>query len=147
MDWLSFMESSKNTVGIIWAESSPGKGVLFTVLLPAYEGYVEVEREEKIVLPEGHERILFVDDEPSLLKLGKYRLESLGYEVQGSTDSSEALAMFKKDPDSFDLIITDMAMPNITGDQLSVEILKIRPNMPILLCTGYSEKISEKKSI
>ena len=132
--------------GIIWAESSPGKGVLFTVLLPAYEGYVEVEREEKIVLPEGHERILFVDDEPSLLKLGKYRLESLGYEVQGSTDSSEALAMFKKDPDSFDLIITDMAMPNITGDQLSVEILKIRPNMPILLCTGYSEKISEEKA-
>ena len=132
--------------GIISAESSPGRGSAFIILLPAYEGHLEEEREEKIVLPKGNERILFVDDEPLLYKLGKQRLESLGYKVQGSTDPSEALVIFKKDPDAFDLIITDMAMPYMTGDQLAIEILKIKPRMPIMLCTGYSEKISEEKA-
>lgn len=131
--------------GIISAESS-ARGSAFTILLPAYEGHLEEEREEKIVLPKGNERILFVDDEPLLYKLGKHRLESLGYKVQGSIDPSEALVIFKKDPDAFDLIITDMAMPHMTGDQLANEILKIRPRMPIMLCTGYSEKISEERA-
>ena len=102
--------------------------------------------EPKNLLQTGNERILFVDDEPSLFKLGKRRLESLGYTVHGSTDSAETLAIFKNAPDDFDLIITDMAMPGMTGDQLAIEILKIRPDLPILLCTGFREKISEEEA-
>ena len=132
--------------GIISAESSPGKGSVFTILLPAYEGHIEQETVPEIVSPSGHEQILFVDDDPSLFRLGKRRLEGLGYAVEGSTDSSEALTIFKNSPDAFDLIITDMDMPHMTGDQLAVEILKVRPKMPIMLCTGYSEKISEEKA-
>jgi DNA-binding response OmpR family regulator len=132
--------------GVISAESFPGKGAVFTILFPAYEGPVEQAREAKTVLPTGNERILFVDDEPAISKLGKQRLEKLGYRVQSATDPSEALAIFKDAPDAFDLIITDMAMPHMTGEQLATEILKIRPGMPIMLCTGHSEKVSEKNA-
>jgi signal transduction histidine kinase/ActR/RegA family two-component response regulator len=132
--------------GVISAESSPDKGAEFTILLPAYEDHIEQEIEQEIDMPKGHERILLVDDEPAMCKLGKLRLEELGYEVQGSTDPFEVLKIFKKDPEAFDLIITDMAMPRITGAQLSVEILKTRPSIPILLCTGYSEIMSEEKA-
>ena len=132
--------------GIIFVETSPGNGSVFTILLPVYEGHIEKNPEARIVIPTGHERILFVDDEPVLFRLGKQRLERLGYTVQGSTNSSDALEIFKNDPDGFDLIITDMAMPHMTGDQLAAEILKIKPGIPILLCTGYSEKISEEQA-
>ena len=132
--------------GAISVESSPGKGTEFTILLPAYEGPIELKPEAGTVLPKGHERILFVDDEPSVSKIMKHRLGKLGYAVQGFTDPSEALAIFKNAPDAFDLIITDMAMPRITGEQLATEVLKIRPGMPIMLCTGYSEKVSEERA-
>ncbi len=132
--------------GALSVESSPGKGTVFTILLPAYEGSIEQEPETSIVLPKGHERILFVDDEPAVSKIMKHRLEKLGYEVHGFTDPSEALAIFSNTPDAFDLIITDMAMPQMTGEQLAAAVLKIRPGMPIMLCTGYSEKVSEEKA-
>ena len=132
--------------GIIYAESLPGKGSVFTILLPVYEGPMDQEPETDIGFPTGNERILLVDDELSLFKLGQQRLEGLGYTVQGSTDASEVLGIFKTDPNAFDLIITDMAMPNMTGDQLAAEILKIRPDIPILLCTGYSQKLSAEKA-
>lgn len=134
----------ENHNGAIFAESVPDKGAEFTVLIPAYAGQIENEVEAEIVLPTGHESVLLVDDEPALFRLGKQRLEGLGYRVNGSTDSPEALSMFKADPGAYDLVITDMAMPRMTGDQLAIEILKIRPDIPILLCTGYSEKLSEE---
>jgi len=132
--------------GVIWADSFPGQGTVFTILLPAYQGEMEQALEDHSSLPTGNEQILVVDDEPILLNLGKRRLEQLGYSVKGSTDPLEALAMFKADPDSFDLVITDMAMPHITGDQLVSEMFKIRPKTPTILCTGYSEKISAEKA-
>jgi CheY-like chemotaxis protein len=132
--------------GSISVESKPNEGTVFTILLPACEGLIEQKSETPIVLPTGNERILLVDDDLSLLKLGKLRLESLGYSIQGRTDPLEALETFEADPDAFDLVITDMAMPHMTGDQLASEILVIRPKMPIILCTGYSEKISEEKA-
>ena len=132
--------------GSISVESEIGKGTVFTILLPAYQGRIEQEPEEETALPRGNERVLFVDDEPIILKLGKQRLERLGYSVQGATDPLEALEMFRADPDAFDLVITDMAMPHMTGDQLVSEILKIRPGIPTMLCTGYSETISAEKA-
>lgn len=132
--------------GLIHVDSVLGKGTVFTLLFPAFQGRIEPAGEEPNNLPKGNERILFVDDEPILVKLGKKRLEIQGYTVQGATDPLSALSMFKADPAAFDLLITDMAMPGMTGDQLLSEILGIRPRMPAMLCTGYSETISEKKA-
>ena len=132
--------------GIIWAESAPGEGTAFTILFPAYHGQVQQAAERKITVPAGSEKILIVDDEALLLNLGKRRLEQLGYSVIGATNPREALEIFKADPDSFDLIITDMAMPHMTGEQLVSEIFKIRPKIPTILCTGYSEMISAEKA-
>ncbi|MDO9263736.1 MAG: response regulator [Desulfosalsimonadaceae bacterium] len=132
--------------GSIFVESEPGKGTAFTLLFPKHEGPVACEPENVIALPRGTETILMVDDEPAILKLNKQRLEKLGYQVRETTDPKAALGMFQAEPDRFDLVITDMAMPHMTGDQMAAEIFKIRPGLPILLCTGYSEKISEDRS-
>lgn len=94
-------------------------------------------------VPTGTERILFVDDEPSLVKVVRRILEGLGYEVETNINPIEALALFRSEPNRFDLVITDMAIPKMTGQKLVKKILDIRPGMPIILCTGFSEKISE----
>lgn len=132
--------------GAIYVKSVPGKGTAFSVLFPAYDGPMEPVPAQQDDPPKGSERVLFVDDEPSILKMGKQRLKNLGYAVQGTSDPLIALELFRADPDGFDLVITDMAMPGMTGDALATEILSIRPNMPIMLCTGYSEAISEKEA-
>ncbi len=132
--------------GKIFVESRQGKGTVFTIFFPSCIGESERIPEKAPSLPEGSERVLFVDDEPAIKMLGKQRLEKLGYFVRGTTDPKEAFEIFKDDPDAFDLVVTDMAMPKMTGEQLATEILKIRPDMPVLLCTGYSEKISKSKA-
>ncbi|MEA2059568.1 MAG: response regulator [Thermodesulfobacteriota bacterium] len=81
-----------------------------------------------------------------IVKMEKTILERLGYQVTFRTGSIEALAVFKSDPNAFDLVITDMAMPNMTGDQLAAELMAIRPDMPVIIFTGFSERINEKKS-
>ena len=97
-------------------------------------------------IPGGIERILFVDDEEHLAELWKEILESLGYQVTARSSSLEALEAFKKSPDRFDLMITDMTMPQMTGAELSKEIKRIRPELPVILYTGFSMQISEKKA-
>jgi len=92
----------------------------------------------------GSETILFVDDEESMVNLNRQRLERLGYQVKSTTKPLQALEWFSADPDHFDVIITDMTMPRMTGDRLTKEILTIRPEMPVIICTGYSERMSEK---
>ena len=94
----------------------------------------------------GSERILFVDDEESMVDLNRQRLERLGYQVRSTTKPLEALEWFKADPDQFDVLITDMTMPQMTGDRLASEVLKIRPHMPVIICTGCSERMSAKKA-
>ena len=94
----------------------------------------------------GSEGILFVDDEAFIVDVGSKILESLGYQVTTRTGSAEALELFRSRPDDFDLVITDMTMPNMTGDKLAEEMMKIRSNIPIIMLTGYSKKISEKKA-
>jgi DNA-binding NtrC family response regulator len=94
----------------------------------------------------GAERILFVDDEAILAELGKELLESLGYKVVTKTNSLEALETFRADPHGFDLVITDMTMPGLRGEELAREIIALRPGMPIILSTGYSEFINETQA-
>ena len=93
----------------------------------------------------GKERILFVDDEELIVELGQATLERLGYQVTVSTSSTEALKSFSANPSLFDLVVTDHAMPHMAGSELSSELLKIRPDIPIILCTGHSENMSREK--
>ena len=95
----------------------------------------------------GGESILFIDDEPSLEKMAQRILESLGYRVTTCSNSKQALTQFRKAPHDFDMVITDMTMPRMTGDQLTRELLKIRPNVPVMIYTGFNENISPEKAL
>jgi len=133
--------------GTITVYSEPGTGSAFHVYLPRIESDdASTESEDEAALPRGTEHILFVDDEESIANLGRQMLNRLGYVVTAKTDSFEALQVFRIQPDRFDLVITDMTMPNITGTRLANEIMKTRPNIPIILCTGFSELITEEKA-
>ena len=132
--------------GRISVESKAGKGTTFSILFPAVKGKTREEPKEFQELPTGMERILFVDDEDAMVNLNQQRLEKLGYTVIPKTDPSEALEFFRANPDQIDLVITDMTMPRMTGDRLTEEILKIRPDMPIILCTGYSQRMSDDRA-
>jgi PAS domain S-box-containing protein len=129
--------------GAIKIESELGKGTTVEMLFPISDAKVEKEAKYSEILPTGTERILFVDDEPSLVNIGVHILGQQGYKVTGLRSSTRALDLFQKEPDKYDLIITDMAMPDIPGDILIKEVLKIRPNIPIILCSGYSDRINE----
>lgn len=132
--------------GLIIADSHPGQGTTITIFFPAHEDNIKPETEDQNILPTGDGHILYVDDEPSIAKLGKCHLDSLGYTTESITDPSKALEMVRSAPGKFDLVITDMAMPNMTGDQLVIEILNIRQDMPTIICTGYSANISDKEA-
>ena len=132
--------------GAIKAFSKPGKGTTFHVLLPRIEKEIEYKTEALEPLPLGKERILFVDDEKALIDLGKQMLERLSYKVVSRTSSVEALEAFRANPHKFDLVITDMTMPNMTGDELAEKIMAIRTDTPIILCTGFSERITEEQA-
>jgi PAS domain S-box-containing protein len=136
----------KNHDGLITIDSDPGKGSAFHVYLPMIIDSGENKKPVRAVetIFTGTERILFVDDEPTIIKMSKEMLESLGYEVVVKSSGVEALELFMADPDQFDLIITDMTMPHMTGAQLSKQLLEIRPDIRIILCSGFSEKISEE---
>jgi PAS domain S-box-containing protein len=136
----------KSLKGIITAYSQPEKGTTFNIFLPVLEREAEREKKTEEPLPTGTERILFVDDEPPLLDLGKKILEPLGYQVEVRSSAVEALELFKAHPERFDLVITDMTMPNMTGDRLSEELMAIRPDIPVILCTGFSTNMDEKKA-
>ena len=134
--------------GAINVYSEPGKGTQFHVYLPVEKSLSEIQVIHSTVpIQGGTEQILLVDDEEAILAMEKRMLERLGYQVTSRTSSLEALEAFRANPDKFDLIITDMAMPNMPGDKLSAELIKIRYDIPILLCTGFSETISEEKAI
>jgi len=129
--------------GAIDVTSKAGGGTTFDVYFPSLGGVEEKAVDEVTPLPTGTERILLVDDEAAMVEMGRQMLESLGYKVTTQINSVEALGAFKAQPDAFDLVMTDMTMPRMTGADLSKEVLKIRPEVPIILCTGYSERIQE----
>ena len=135
----------KSCNGAIYVYTEPGHGTTFKVFIPAVDRRINADKRTKRSIPMGTERILFVDDEPMLANMGKRLLESLGYSVVARTSSLDALALFREQPDRFDLVVTDMTMPNLTGEKLAENITNIRPDIPIILSTGFSQKISKKK--
>jgi len=136
----------KSCGGAISVQSEAGKGATFQVVLPRSDGQVTTATEIFQDAPTGNERILFIDDEPAIANLGKQMLERLGYEVVARTSSIEAMELFKAQPDGFDLVITDMTMPHMTGYELAKKLMEVRADIPVILCTGYSPKISEEKA-
>jgi signal transduction histidine kinase/ActR/RegA family two-component response regulator len=143
----------KSHNGHISVYSEPEIGTTFKVYLPQFEGDLTSgmkaggEAVSSVeALPGGTERILLVDDEEQIVEALSLMLESLGYTVNGHTDSLEALATFTKEQGRFDLVVTDMTMPKMTGRELAQKILALRPDMPIILCTGFSEMIDAGRS-
>ncbi len=132
--------------GFVTCDSEPGKGSTFNVFFPAIELEVSSAIQPVETVVYGKERILFIDDEEILAETGKLMLERLGYQVTVLTNSIESLATFQNQPDQFDAVITDQTMPGMTGFDLAERMLNINPNMPIILCTGYSNLVDEEQA-
>jgi CheY-like chemotaxis protein len=138
----------KSHGGAITVRSKPRKGTTFHVYLPLLKHRAEPEERIGVYkpLPGGNERILFVEDEEDMVFMVGQLLESLGYEVVTRTNGMDALALFREQPDRFDLVITDMTLPGMTGERLAEQIKKIRRDTPIILCTGFGEDITKEKA-
>jgi len=133
--------------GDIKVYSEPGCGTAFHVYFPLQESDAADDSAVlEAILPSGDEHVLVVDDEEVIVRITDQMLQRLGYQVTGRTSSVEALEVFKNHPDGFDLVITDMAMPDMTGEQLTRKIHSIRPGLPVILCTGFSERITREKA-
>ena len=136
----------KNHNGSITVSSEPDRGTTVDILFPTAEKEVRVESAGDQVLPSGTECILFVDDEQAITNMSKVMLENLGYKVIAETSSVDALTSFKNQPDEIDVVITDLTMPHMTGLELAREFQRIRPDTPIILCSGYVAKIPVDKA-
>ncbi|SDU36047.1 PAS domain S-box-containing protein [Desulfobacula phenolica] len=137
----------KSCKGEIKVTSSPGEGSTFDVYIPALkQRFISDPQAEKLIHARGNERILLVDDEHQVLRLEKTMLERLGYKVETQDSSLKAVELISANPDRFDLVITDMTMPDMTGDLLAHKIMDTIPGFPVIICTGFSEQISPEKA-
>jgi CheY-like chemotaxis protein len=127
--------------GAIYAYSEANRGTTFNVYIPSIKKQSLNESLVTAELPGGDEHILLVDDEPALIEVGCKLLEKLGYRVSTARTGAAALEIFRRSPRSIDLVVTDMTMPKMTGEQLAAELLSIRPDLAILLVTGYNINI------
>ncbi|GAB6096579.1 hypothetical protein JCM14469_28320 [Desulfatiferula olefinivorans] len=132
--------------GVITVRSIEGDGTAFNVYLPAAKEKAVPKTPAPDSPPGGRETLLFVDDEPSIVELNRQMLERLGYRVAAETDPVAALERFRARPADVDLVISDMTMPGMTGDQLARALLDIRPDLPIIVCTGFSERMSPERA-
>jgi PAS domain S-box-containing protein len=136
----------KSYKGDISVYSRVGKGTAVRVFIPSIKRVgKESLSNDMTPVPTGTERVLFVDDESALVEIGERMLTRLGYQVTGRTSSVDALKLFCEKPHAFDLVITDLTMPNITGDKLAQELLSLRADIPIIMVTGFSEEMKEKE--
>lgn len=136
----------KKHQGAITVQSEPGTGTVFSVLLPQFEQVTGSDDESAPSIVSGDVRVLFVDDEPALARLCQEMLDRMGYRVVACTSALEALRAFRIDPERFDLVVTDLNMPNMTGLDLAKELLEIRQNTPVVLCTGFSETVDGERA-
>jgi two-component system cell cycle sensor histidine kinase/response regulator CckA len=136
----------KNHDGAISIYSEPGKGTSIKVVFPSIGKSIVEQKDISSKITSGNENILFVDDETDLLEMVEIMLERSGYRIKTFTNPVEALAFFKSDPEQFDLLISDVTMPDMTGDVLSQKILEVRPDLPIILCSGFSERVTIKSA-
>ena len=132
--------------GFITSKNNVGNGTVFQVFFPAVKEGIGPEIKPVEAAPPGTGHILLVDDEVMLAELDKEMLEQLGYEITVQTSSLEALAAFRDQPNRFDAVITDQTMPGMTGIDLAKQMLQIRSDIPIILCTGYSTLVSEEQA-
>jgi PAS domain S-box-containing protein len=132
--------------GAIEVHSIPGHGTSFTIYLPCLPPRASHATAVDEPLPSGHEHVLFVDDEDLLVRMGQAMLERLGYTTTVATSSAEALAMFRQEPERFDLVITDQTMPDMTGEELALELRRLRPTLPLIVCTGFSHTMNADKA-
>ncbi|MEI6125591.1 MAG: ATP-binding protein [Pseudomonadota bacterium] len=132
--------------GTITVASEPGRGTTFSIFLPEISEPAEIiEAKNNIESLSGSEHVLFVDDEVDLIVLAKELLEPLGYKVTAAQSGQHALALFQKASESFDLVITDLSMPHMTGYDLALKLIKLRPDIPVIICTGYNETMLDNK--
>jgi CheY-like chemotaxis protein len=132
--------------GTITVRSELDRGTTFDVFFPKIEKEIIEDFDDFAVIPKGKGSILFVDDEPAIMDIGMEMLQRLGYKVTARSSSTEALEAFRSQPDRFDMIITDQTMPHMTGVELTREVLSIRPGIPIVICTGFSESVSPERA-
>ncbi len=137
----------KSLKGDIKVYSEPGKGTVFHVLLPILADTLAVSTAFEIEPPRGHGSVLLVDDEPALMDVGANILRSLGYHVTAMQSPLEAFEKFAGDPFAFDLVFTDQSMPGLSGFELARRVLALRPGMPVILCTGYSDLVTEEAAL
>ena len=133
----------KDHGGCVQVYSEAGIGTTFNVLLPVVDTESIIEINAGETLPTGNETILLVDDEKALIDLGRDLLERLGYRVETRASSIDAIEAFKVNPQKYDLIISDVTMPKMTGDEMAQQIKAVRPEIPIILCSGFSNRINE----
>jgi CheY-like chemotaxis protein len=133
--------------GTITVSSQRGRGTTFTIYLPRRERAAAPVTPPSQALPHAQGCVLMVDDEAMLMQLGCAQLERLGYEAVGCTDSHMALETFRAAPTRFDLVITDSTMPGMTGVMLAHELRLLRPDIPIILCSGSHESFDHKHTI
>ncbi|MGD9367473.1 MAG: response regulator [Desulfobacteraceae bacterium] len=132
--------------GTVRVESRIGKGTRFDLYFPLTAASLDIKKADGYPSTGGNERILLVDDEPEILEMEKEMLNKMGYTVTTMGDPAEALKLFGEQPTGYDLVITDMTMPKITGDKLACELMRMRPDIPVILCTGFSELTSPEKA-
>lgn len=131
--------------GTIHVQSEVGKGTVFTIWIPLIEKRVKIEKTQTQSISRGGEHILIVDDEEDIVRISKLLLQDMGYQVTACNDSLKAYSLVKEEPEKFDMLLTDQTMPGMTGIDLSKKISALRPDLPILLCTGYSATLTDEQ--